>query len=324
MRGRERGSALLTVLLIVGVIGAMAAIVLDRLRMSTHLTANSAALDQARAYALAAEAVAASRIEELNGRASGRTTLAGGWNGTARTMPLPGGFATVRVRDGGNCFNLNSVAQGEAATGLVVRPSGVAQFNGLMDAIDIPERQARRISAALADWVDSDAAPVAHGAEDAAYARAPSPYRTANMMVADVSELRAVTGMTPALYARLRPWVCALPTTQLSEVNVNTLTPDQAPLVAMLIPGMGLEAARSIIAARPAEGWNSVSQFWKLPALAALTPSMDVQSQASVATRWFGLDLAIEIGGAELRERALIDAGVSPARLVSRSWGDDA
>ena len=49
----EQGSALLTVLLLIGVIGGMAALALDRLRTSMHVVTNGVALDQARAFALA-------------------------------------------------------------------------------------------------------------------------------------------------------------------------------------------------------------------------------------------------------------------------------
>jgi general secretion pathway protein K len=46
---RERGAALLAVLLLVAVMGAIAASALEKLRYSTALATNGAALDQARA-----------------------------------------------------------------------------------------------------------------------------------------------------------------------------------------------------------------------------------------------------------------------------------
>ena len=74
---------------------------------------------------------------------------------------------------------------------------------------------------------------------------ATAPYRTGNTLFADAGELRAVAGMSPALYRRLRPWLCALPTSDLSPINLNTLSPEQAPLLAMLAPGqLGVERAR--------------------------------------------------------------------------------
>ena len=318
----EQGSALLTVLLLIGVIGGMAALALDRLRTSMHVVTNGVALDQARAFALAAEAIAASRIDELTRRSSGKVTLAGGWNGRQTRLPLPGGVATVSISDGGNCFNLNSVAQGDVGSGLSLRPAGVNQFRALMKAVGVPEEQARTVAASLGDWVDSDRTPVPGGAEDETYAQTAIPYRAANALLADVSELRAVAGVTPAVYDGLKRWLCVLPTAELSPINVNTLTLEQAPLLAMLLPEqLSLASARTIIAARPADGWRRMEDFWGLPALVSLQLG-DALGQAAITTRWFNLNLDIELAGAELNERGLIDARSSPARIVARSWGN--
>src|SRR3546814_13853393 len=74
---------------------------------------------------------------------------------------------------------------------------------------------------------------------------------------------RSVRGVTPKIYARLRPWICALPVTDPVKLNVNTLAPEQAPLVAMLLPGeIGIADARAVLAARPAGGYGSSVRFW--------------------------------------------------------------
>ena len=320
----ERGAALLAILLLVAVMAGLSVLALDRLKLSTSLSANGAALDQARAFAFGAENLALARVADLNAIDETRTTLAGGWNTRVIDIPLPDGSATARVRDAGNCFNLNSLAQGQLPTALTARESGAIQFVALMQLLGIPQADARHIAAALADWLDTDSIPNPDGAEDDAYARAPLPYRPADTLLADPSELRAVAGVTPAIYARLKPWICTLPVTDLSPLNVNTLTPDQAPLVAMLLPGkLDLARARAIIEARPADGWSEIADFWRVPALTAVTPTVDVQAQPALRTRWFALNLDVEVSGAQLSETALIDGGLAPPRLVSRRWGSD-
>ncbi|RJF92934.1 type II secretion system minor pseudopilin GspK [Sphingomonas cavernae] len=322
-RRGEEGAALLSVLLLVAVMAVLAAAALEKLRLSTHLAANGAAMDQARAFSHAAETLALMRITDLVERDAAKTTLAGGWNGQRTNLPIPGGIAEARVRDGGNCFNLNSVSRGQSATELAASPTGIGQFVALMEAIEIRPDVARRVAASLADWVDSDDVPGSDGAEDAYYQGLASPYLAANTRLYDVSELRAVAGVTPELYARLRPWVCALPNSELSPINVNTLLPEQAPLFAMLIPGqLNVQTARKMLAERPADGYGSLVDFWRRPALQALTPGQEVQSQTKLTTRWFALDITIELGSAELQETALIDGALKPARLVSRQWGD--
>lgn len=322
---RERGAALLAVLLLVAVMGALAVVALEKLRLSTALAVNSAAADQSRAFAIGIESLLALRIDDLIALSPGRTTLAGGWNGEMRRFPLPGGgVAEAMIRDGGNCFNVNSVADGSSPTTLTQRAAGVAQFAALLRLLEIPETRARRIAEATADWVDADSDPLPQGAEDRVYAGAERPYRTANTMIADVSELRAVQGMSPEIYARTRPWLCALPTTELSPININTLSPDQAPLLSMLAPEqISLDTARRVIAERPASGWGSLTEFYRVPALASVVLPLDVQLQPQLRTRWFTLDLRIALRGAELTETALIDARITPARVAARRWGSD-
>lgn len=322
-RDSERGAALLSVLLLVAVMAVLAASALERLKLSTHLAANGAAIDQARAYSHAAETLALMRIGDLVDRDAAKTTLAGGWNGRRVNLPIPGGLATARVRDGGNCFNLNSVASGQLPTELKPNPTGIAQFVALMEAIEVRPDIARGVAAAVADWVDGDDIAAPDGAEDTYYRALATPYLAANARMQDVSELRAVAGVTPELYGRLRPWVCALPNSELSPINVNTLLPEQAPLFAMLLPGrLDVPRARKMLAERPAAGYGNLVSFWSLPALEALNPGQEVINQTKLTTRWFALDIMVELGSAELQETALVDGALRPARLVSRQWGD--
>jgi general secretion pathway protein K len=321
---RERGAALLAVLLLVAVTGAIAAAAMEGLRLSRAVAANAVALDQARAFANGVEQLALLSLDDRIAESPERTTLEGGWNGAVRRTPLPGGaLAAVRVRDGGNCFNVNSVVEGMPQTALVRRASGVAQFIGLMTALGAREAEARRIAEAAADWVDSDSAPGPAGAEDEAYAAGPSPYRTGNTLFAESGELRALAGMTPELYDRLRPWLCALPVSDLSPINLNTLAPGQAPLLAMLAPGqLSVEAARRVIAGRPSGGWTNQIEFWRLDAMRGLAVPLDAQLQPQLRTRWFALDVSVAVGESEFSETALVDARLQPSRVVARSWSD--
>lgn len=324
-RDGESGVALLTVLLLVAVMSIVAATALERLALATRLTANVGAQDQARAYADAAEMAARLRIGDLVSRQTGRTTLQGNWLGTPQPLPVPEGTAIARVSDGGNCFNLNSVVAGKSEDDLKVRPVGVTQFQALMQALGIDGRQAQTVATSLVDWIDTDSVPQPGGAEDETYLRGPTPYRTANRFMTSASELRAVNGMTPALYQMLAPWICALPTADLSPINVNTLLTAQAPLFAMLIPGqLSVDQARQMLAQRPADGYGSVNEFWQLPAIVKLTPPAEVQEQTKVLTRFFRVDIQVELGGTDVTETALIDTEKPPARLVSREWGEGA
>ena len=315
---QERGAALITVLVLVAVIGAIAASALERLRFATALGANSSALDQARGYAGGVEMLITLQIDDLLARDPGSAPLEMDPAGQVRTISLPeGGTVTARVRDGANCFNLNSLAQGNVATGLRARPIGVAQFTGLLRVVGVPEGKAQQVAAAAADWIDSDTSALPGGAEDSAYAS----YRTANGLFVDASELRAVSGVTAELYQAVRPYLCALPVTDLSPINVNGLAPDQAPLLAMVSPEqIPADVARAAIAARPPGGWRSVQAFWNSPALTDRFPTTEIASQFAVRPQWVRLDIDGAIAGTELFETALVDARRAPSRVVQRSW----
>ena len=322
---KERGAALLAVLLLVSVMGALAVTALERLRLSTALAVNNAALDQARAFAIGVESLLALKADDVIAMDAEKTTLAGGWNGQTQRIPMPGGgLVDATIRDGGNCFNINSVAEGRVPTALTPRSAGVDQFAALLRILEVPDLDARRIAEAAGDWVDADMNRSRAGAEDPDYGGRERGYRAGNTLFAEVSELRAVAGMTPEIYARVRPWLCALPMAELSPINVNTLSPDQAPLLAMLAPEqIPVQRARQLLADRPAAGWGYMIDFWRSPALQGVNLPIDVQSQPQLRTRWFALDLRVELQGAELEESALLDARVAPARVVLRRWGSD-
>lgn len=322
---RERGAALLTVLLLVAVIAVLAATALEKLRLSTRLASNMIAVEQARGYAMAAETLATTRIDSLLSANTTVVTLAGGWSGRPFRLPVPGGLATATVIDGGNCFNLNGLVVSGGPGVLVARPAAIVQFTRLMALVGIPRQSGATIAAATADWIDSDNTPLPNGAEDESYGGRQTGYRTANTMISDISEMRAVAEVTPQIYAKIRPWICAQPRAQPSRINVNTLLPEQAPLFAMLLPDtLTVDQARALLLERPAIGYTSTEAFWKLPALRGVIVFPDAQAQTAVTTRWFALRIDVELGGSELTESALIDATVQPARLVSRAWGDPA
>jgi len=315
-RAPEEGAALLSVLLLVAVMSVLAAASLEKLKYATRLSGNGAAIDQARSYGIAAETIAMYRIGDLLQRDTTKTTLQGNWAGQPMPFPIDGGIATAQLDDGGNCFNLNSLVTSNSGGMTTVRAAGVEQFERLMLVLQTPSNEARNIARAAADWIDTDTVPLPGGAEDGAYRS----YRTANTLMIDPSELRAVAGVRAEVYTRLRPYLCTLPVTDLSPININTLSPARAALIAMLVPGLDPARAARVLTERPQFGFESTSAFWNKPALAGAGP--DAKQQTKMATSWFDLKVLIELRGAEIEQHSLIDASRKPARLVRRSYGE--
>ena len=312
----ERGAALLTVLLLVAVMATVAATALDRVALATHLSANAAVAAQGRQWLAMAEQLAATRVEDL--LAADRTqTLAGPWLNQPRTIALPdGGLIRARVRDGGNCFNLNSLATRTPSGALAADPRAVTQFTSLMMLLGLDPGIAGRVAASATDWIDSDSVAQPGGGEDV------GGRLSANSRMADASELKAVGGVTAQTYLALAPFVCALPDSEPTTLNVNTLLPEQAPLLAMLAPQqIGLDRARAQLSGRPAAGFGSVVNFWATGAFADLDPPAEAATQVKVRSSWFLLQAEVIGGGLELGTRSLIDARNDQARVVGRAYG---
>jgi general secretion pathway protein K len=313
----ERGAALLSVLLLVAVMATVAATALDRIGVGTHLAANAATVGQGRAWLQSTELLATTRIEDLLA-ADQEKTLGTGWMGLERRIALPEGASVrARIEDGGNCFNLNSLVTRTEDGRLVARPVAVNQFAALMTMLGISVGEASRIAVSASDYIDSDSMPHNLGVEDG------GKLLPSNHLMADPSELRAVAGVTDRQYGLLSRWICALPAADLSGINVNTLLPEQAPLVAMLAPGrIEPSRARAAIAQRPETGFDSALNFWQSPGLAGIDLPSGAVDQVKVRTSYFVLKARVESSDIDVRETALIDARAEPAIVIRRSWAD--
>lgn len=333
----ERGAALLAVLLLVAVMAVLAALMLDRLTLATRLAGNAQAQSQARLALGDGEQLALAAVAEWQAAARAR-------GGVVAALPGPGAAvasgrtqAVARIEDADNCFNVNALAEPGAEGTLATRLVALGQLRALMASLGIAATTAIPLSDAMADWVDADDLPAPNGAEDDWYLRQPVPYRSAGQPIADLSELRAVRGMTAPLYERLRPWLCARPETALSVLDINTLRPDQARLLAMLAPAaMPLARAQALLQARPAQGWpdtgavlrafgsglGAVTQEPGAAEAAALLPA-----QLDVRSRWLRLVQTVTVESASVGAATLIDLGEgarnAPPRIVARVWGAD-
>lgn len=313
-RPGERGAALLSVLLLVAVMATVAATALDRLGIATRLTGNSIGYAQARWWVTTAELLTSARLEDM-AAADPAQTLRGPWLGTERSIDLPdGGRIRARVEDGGNCLNLNSLVEDRGGQ-LVARAAGAKQLVALMRIIGIAEGEATRIAAAATDYLDTDTTPAGTGTEQGA----------ANALMVDASELRALPGVTARHLQLLDPWLCALPTAELSPLNVNTLLPEQAPLLSMLDPAkIDLNRARAQIASRPSDGFESTVEFWNSPVMAGAQVADDAARQVRLRTSFFTLRTVVTAADLTLTGQSLLDARGTPVRLVRREWGEGA
>lgn len=314
-RREEKGTALLSVLLLVAVMAVIAATSLDRLGLSTRLAANAASANQSRLWLGMGEQLAISRLreaEQLEGRQFAQTL------GTAREIELPDGqVATVRLDDATNCFNLNSLVRRTDALILRSNPRAIRQFSALLELAGIEESRAAALAARTADAIDSDRNARPYGGETAANGD-PLP----NRAFVSASEWTVVEGVDRALWDRMQPWLCALPQHELTPININTLPPDRAELISMLAPD---ELPPTIIAARlgarPRGGYREIEDFWEGGNLDAASVPGNVRAQVVDDTQFVSLTVEVGSENLTLKQKSLVERAEDGPRLRGRLWG---
>ena len=210
---RMRGIALLVALILVALATAIAGAIVFDTGLGLRRAEGGAAQDQALQLAAGAEAIAAQiLVEDL---ASGTTTIHDGqrWrNPIGPLEPLEGVRLTAQLTDLQGRFNLNSLVD---ADGRAV-PQAIEVFRRLLTGLELEPEWAER----MADWIDADDQALPGGAEDAVYSGSVPSYRTPNRPVTSVTELLALGDFGAERYAKLAPFVAALPRD--AVVNVCT------------------------------------------------------------------------------------------------------
>lgn len=260
----ERGTVLLTTLLIMAVMAAVSVAIMDDIRFAVKRVINVGDYAQADWYVKGAEDFAASYISQTLAplpKAAKNESLK---EPQIYAFPFDGGAMTLNVRDGSHCFSLGSLIQADGTQNSV----GVRQFSSLLIALGWPNNEAANMAAVLSDWIDTDTQRTQNGAEDGDYLRRIPPHRTANAALASVMELRALEGMTEELYQSIRPFLCARAAGEMTKFNIDTATPLDAIILSTLLGGADyVQTAVQLITERPPEGYGSLEKLEEASAM---------------------------------------------------------
>ena len=180
----NRGVVLLSVLLIVALLAAVAYQLLARHSLTVAQARYSFNGDQSLAYALGAETLARQVLyEDWSQSGPGVDNLLETWAQPLAPFEIENGLIEVQVRDMHSCFNLNSLAGSEGQRNL-------ARLKTLLRNNNVPDT----LADAWHDWVDADNSISGFGAEDGEYLLLKQAYRTANQRAGHVSEFRLIKG----------------------------------------------------------------------------------------------------------------------------------
>ena len=212
-------------------------------------------------------------------------------------MPFENGELAGRIEDQQGLFNLNNLVVGGK-----VDVTQYLHFQRLLSLLGLPTA----LDDALVDWIDADGLPQpANGAEDAYYRTLNPSHLAANRPLVDLDELALVRGFDTNVRARLRPFVTALPGN--TALNVNTAP---AEVLAAVVDGLDLDAARFLVARRDGIFYRNKTDFLSQLGKTATVPDQDIR----VGSDYFLVTLRVTYGKAQARGQLLL------ARTDATRW----
>ncbi|MEZ5921730.1 MAG: type II secretion system minor pseudopilin GspK [Parvularculaceae bacterium] len=319
-RSRERGAALIIVLLLVATLSFVL------LSISTVVTGGvkRGYNERARSQLIWRSFGAARVAREILSKAAAQKTLItatnpGGLFLDQLTLPDAEGAGAMRFADATRCFNVNALGK-TSADGQNTDAGPAKEFTTLISALGLGESEAAAMAAVIGDWIDIDISQNIQGAEDSFYTALPVPFRTGGGQLASVSELRAMDRITEQRYLATRPFLCALPSTDPVAVNLNALTPRDAPLIYAMTGGdWGLDQIKSQIESRPPGGWPDEKSFWQ--PYVAQGGSLP-QGRTKLVSDWVEVRARLAVNDQTMEEGLLFKIEADKAVLYSRSFGE--
>lgn len=336
----QRGVALLTVLLVVFLASIAAVSLASVQQLAIRRTTLLLHQQQARLYTLGVEQWAGA-ILKRDRQKSNTDHLGEDWATLPPALPVEGGKLSGRIEDLQGRFNINNLlnqatppptgggdpeeeqAEDENLeddqtgdgdpVGQPMDPNQQREaFVRLLESLELNPG----IAQAIIDWIDPDQEPLfPDGAEDSEYVGRTPPYLAANRPLLSISELRLIKGIDQEAYARLAPYVCALP--QGTKLNINTAP---APVLAA-IGNLDLRIAEILIEGRGPKGYDTLE-----PVLAMASPEERTRlpDRLAVTSTYFLVRVEANVGdGRAILNSVLQRTDSGGTRILRRSFGND-
>jgi len=277
---RDRGIALLNALVMVAAIATLAAGLMIEAGRSHDRMAHLGGSQQAALHLDAALLLVDPVLRADWRRAPDLDHLNEAWARAPLEADIDRGRMVARLADLQGRFNVNSLVNASDA--------GAARgFERLLRRLGLPVSLGPEIAGFL-----QPRGPV----RPADYAARAVPVRVRGGAVDRVEALRLVRGMTEAHYARLAPFVAALPPR--TPLNVNTAPVE---VLGAVLPAAGPADAARLVAERAVTPFTDMADFEER-ARRLIHPGVVAQAQApaggfAVSTRWFEARVDLHLDG---------------------------
>jgi len=212
---RQRGVALITVLLVMVIAIAAVTHAITRNRIAVSRTGALLANTQLAEFVTGAEVWARVALEkdfevDREQKPSADSALEA-WAQKALAFNPDNGKIRMNIKDLHSCFNVNNLA---------VTGSGASAEREVFERLVRNVSGRAELARSIQDWIDAGDTPLAPGTEDDGYLGREIAHRTPDTLITDISELSAVQGMEVEDWQKLQPFLCALPETG-TAINVN-------------------------------------------------------------------------------------------------------
>ncbi len=301
---RQRGVALITVLMVFFFASAIAAAMVSRQHLDIRRTANLSEYTQAAQYAAGVEAFAIQLLRDDFRDAPEVDHGGETWAQENTVFEVDNGAVEFSIRDLQGRFNINSLAEDS---------KGVAEkrFQLLLNRLGIDPA----ISEIVRDWLDEDSDKAGFGgAEDNEYLLMEPPYRAANRTINDISELRLLQGMTAENYQRLAPYLSALPPG--TPINVNSA---ESIVLQSLAQELGQVEADQVLFFRENQPFSSVDENFVTQ---EFVPAAVNKEGLSVNSEYFAIQVNARFGDRTARLESIVHRDAEGrVRVLGRNLG---
>lgn len=316
---RQRGVALLVAIVIFAIATTVAAAITYSKAMSARRAAATFTMEQSLQAGGAAEALASIVLEDNASKT--KTQINDDWAKPLGPVEIEGTgiWIAAQLEDLSGRFNLNSVVKWDPGTStFVFDDQQTKAFQFLLESVDVEPEWADK----LVDWIDTDNAPYStYGGEDTLYLSQNPPYRPPNTFIRHASELLALPGFGAERYAKLAPYVTALP--YLNKVNICTARASVLEAT-RTEPNQTVEYTDAMLEQQREKGCFPVPATY-LANIADQTIRADVTNRIDERSSWFRLRTHIRVGTAEFVLYSVLhrDPMDNRIRATQRSFGSE-
>lgn len=245
---RQRGVALLTVILIVSLITIAAISMRAHQEIDIRRTVNELNHAQAVMYLRGAEYLSKTVLKE-DARKNKIDTLDEDWATVLPPFPVDGGTIGGVLEDLSGKFNINNLVDTKGKKSLI----DFRRFQNLLIVLKLDVE----IADAVLDWIDKNDTPEPGGAEEGFYLGLDKQtYRTPNHLMMSTTELLRVKGINFKIFKKIRNFITALP--ERNSINVNTADKE---VIRMISTQLSDADAEDLIKGRGKKGYQSPADF---------------------------------------------------------------